>query len=113
MHIVLNRKNIGQVTHTTLLLVTIDDILTWREQIKMVEIKLWKNRAVSNKTMHVLDCQALHTLYKSLVESHICHIAVRYGEVRINLGKLFLLQKTAIRINYALHYHDHTSAFFS
>ena len=45
MHLVLNGTNIGQATHTQFLGVTIDE--------------------------NVLDCQALHTLYQSLVEPHI------------------------------------------
>ena len=81
VHIVLNGTNIEQVTHTKFLGVTIDENLTWREHIKMVETKVSKSIAVLYKTMHVLDCQALHILYQSLVEPHI---AVRYGEVRIN-----------------------------
>ena len=85
VHIVLNGANIEQATHTTFLGVTIDENLTWREHIKMVETKVSKSIAVLYKTMHVLDCQALHvTYYINHLLNHICHIAVRYGEVRIN-----------------------------
>ena len=71
VHIVLNGTNIEQVTHTKFLGVTIDENQTWRELIKMVETKVPKILAVLYKTMHVLDCQALHTLYQSLVEPHV------------------------------------------
>ena len=71
VHIVLNGTNIEQVTHTKFLGVTIDENLTRREHIKMVETKVSKSISVLYKTMHVLDCQALHILYKSLVEPNI------------------------------------------
>ena len=64
VHIVLNGANIEQVKHTTLLGVTIDENLTWREHIKMVETEVSKSIAVLYKTMHVLDCEALHILYQ-------------------------------------------------
>ena len=40
----------------------IDENLTWREQIKMVEMKVSKTVAVLYKTKHVLDVQALCTI---------------------------------------------------
>ena len=44
VNIVLNGKNIEQVSHTKFLGVIIDDNLTWREQIKTVETKVSKHR---------------------------------------------------------------------
>ena len=73
VHIVLNGTNIEQVANATFLGVTIDENLTWREQIKMVETRVSKSIAVLYKTMYVLDCQALHTLYQSLVEPHMSY----------------------------------------
>ena len=115
MHIVLNETNIEQVTHTKFLGVTIDKNLTWREQMKMVETKVSKSMAVSYKTMHILDCQALHTLilYQSLVEPHMSYCCEIWGSTfQSRHRKLFLLQKKAMRIIYKLNYHDHTSVFF-
>ena len=63
--------------------------------------------------MHVLDCQALHTLYQSLVERHMSYCCEIWGSTyQSRLKKLFLLHKKAIRIIYNLNYHDHTSVFF-
>ena len=79
----------------------------------MVETKEAKSIAVLYKTMHVLDCQALHILYKSLVELHMSYCCEIWGSTyQSRLKKLFLLQKKAIRIIYNLNYHDHTSVFF-
>ena len=62
--------------------------------------------------MHVLDCQAFHTLYQSLVEPHMSHCCEIWGRTyQSRLRKLFMLQKKAIRIIYNLNYHDHTSVF--
>ena len=113
MNIVLNGTNIEQVTHTKFLGVTIYENLTWREHIKLVETKVSKSIAVLYKTMHVLDSQALHLLYQSLVEPHMSYCCELWGSTyQSRLKKLFLLQKRAIRIIYNLHYHDHTSVFF-
>ena len=79
MHIVLNGTNIEQVTNTTFLGVTTDDNLKWREHIKMVETKVSKSIAVLYKTTHVLDCQALHILYQSLVEPHMSYCCEIWG----------------------------------
>ena len=84
LHIVLNGANTEQVTHTKFLGVTIDENIIWREQIKMVETKVSKSIAVLYITMQILDCQC-YTHYINHLLNHICHIAVRYGEVRINL----------------------------
>ena len=63
--------------------------------------------------MHVLDCQALHTLYQSLVEPHVSYFCEIWGSTyQSRLKKLLLLQKKTIRIIYNLTYHDHTSVFF-
>ena len=113
VHIVLNGTNIEQVTNTTFLGVTIDDNLTWREHINMVETKVSKSIAVLYKTTHVPDCQGLHTLYQSLVEAHMSYRCEIWGSTyQSKLKKLFLLQKKIIRIIYNLNYHDHTSVFF-
>ena len=113
MHIVLNGTNIEQVTHTKFLGVTNDENLTWREHIKMVETNVSKSIAVLYKTMHVLDCHALHTLYQSLVEPHLSYCCEIWGNTfQSRLMKLFMLQKKAIRIIYTLNYHDHISLFF-
>ena len=109
VHIVLNVTNIKQVTHTTFLRVTINENLTY----KMVETKVSKSISVLYKTTHVLDCQALHTLYQSLVEPHMSYCCEIWGSTyQSRLKTLFLLQKKAIRIIYNLNYHDHTSVFF-
>ena len=68
VNIILNGKNIEQVSHTKFLGVIIDENLTWREQIKTVVTKASKSIGVLYKTKDVLDIQALRTLYQSLVE---------------------------------------------
>ena len=111
MHIVLNETNIKQVTHTKFLGVTIDENM--ERTYKMVETKVSKSIAVLYKTVHVLDCQALHTLYQSLVEPHLPYCCEIWGSTyQSRLNKLFLLQKNYIRIIYNLNYHDNTSVFF-
>ena len=98
----------------------------------MVETKVSKSIAVLYKTMHVLDCQALHILYQSLVEPHMSYCCEIWGSTyqsfaephmsycceiwgstyQSRLKKLLLLQKKTIRIIYNLNYHDYTSVFF-
>ena len=79
----------------------------------MVETEVSKSIAVFYTTMHVLDCQALHTLHQSLVEPDVSYCSEIWGSTyQSRLRKLFMLQKKAMRIIYNLHYHDHTSLFF-
>ena len=55
-----------------------------------------------------------YTYYINHLLNHISHIAVKYGEVRINPDSInyFCYRKKAIRIIYNLNYHDQTSVFF-
>ena len=113
VNIVLNGKNIEQVSHTKFLGVIIDENLTWREQIKTVETKVSKSIGVLYKTKDVLDIQALRTLYQSLVEPYMSYCCEIWGNTYPSrVRKLSLLQKKAIRIIYSQDYHGHTSVFF-
>ena len=113
VNIVLNGKNIEQVSHTKFLGVIIDENLTWREQIKTVETKVSKSIGVLYETKDVLDIQALRTLYQSLVEPYMSYCCEIWGNTYPSrVRKLSLLQKKAIRIIYSLDYHGHTSVFF-
>ena len=62
--------------------------------------------------MHVLGCQALHTLYQSLVEPHMSYCCEIWGSTYKSVKKLFLLQIKAIQIICNLNYHDHTFVFY-
>ena len=84
MHIVLNGINIEQVTHTKFLGVTIDENLTWREHIKIVETKVSKSIAVFFTKLCMFLIVKHYIYYINHLLNHICHTAVRYGEVRIN-----------------------------
>ena len=113
VNIILNGKNIEQVSHTKFFGVIIDENLTWREQIKTVETKVSKSIGILYKTKDVLDIQALRTLYQSLVEPYMSYCCEIWGNTYTSrLRKLSLLQKKAIRIIYSLDYHGHTSVFF-
>ena len=79
VNIVLNGKNIEQVSHTKFLGVIIDENLTWREQIKTVATKVSKSIGVLYKTKDVLDSQALRTLYQSLVEPYMSYCCEIWG----------------------------------
>ena len=88
VHKVLHGTNNESVTHIKFLGVAVDENLTWREQIKVS-----KSIAVLYKAMHVLDCQALHTLYQSLVEPRVSYCCEIWGSIyQSRLRKLFLLQ---------------------
>ena len=113
VNIILNGKNIAQVSHTQFLGVIIDENLTWREQIKTVETKVSKSIGVLYKTKDVLDIQALRTLYQSLVEPYMSYCCEIWGNTYPSrLRKFSLLQKKDIRIIYRHNYHGRTSVFF-
>ena len=93
VHIVLNGTNIEQATHTKFLGVTTDENLTWREHRKMVETKVPKSITVLYKTMHVLDCQALHILCQSLVEPHMSYCCEIWGSMHPDSRNYFCYRK--------------------
>ena len=100
VNIVLNGKNIEQVSHTKFLGVIIDENLTWREQIKTVETKVSKSIGVLYKTKDVLDIQSLRTLYQSLVEPYKSYCCEMWGNTYPSrVRKLSLLQKKSYTNN--------------
>ena len=100
VNIILNGKNIEQVSHTKFLGVIIDENLKWREQIKTVETKVSKSIGVLYKTKDVLNIQALRTLYQSLVEPYLSYCCEIWGNTYpYRLRKLSLLHEKSYTNN--------------
>ena len=85
--------------------ITIDENLTWNKQIDNVRKSCVRNIGVLNKLKQFLPAQALYRLYFSLVLPYLNHGLLLWGNAnKTTLGKVYKLQKRALRIISNSHY---------
>lgn len=103
IRITINENELERVNHIKFLGVIIDCKMTWKPHILNVQKKVSKTIAILYKLRCILNKNALHLLYSSLVTPYLTYGIEIWGntyKTRTNL--IFLLQKKVIRlINYA------------
>ena len=99
---------------TIFLGITIDEHLDWKVYIDNLSNKIARNVGVLNKLKHFLPVYIMKTLYSSLIASHLQYCTLLWANSHvINIRKLQLLEKKAIRIITSSHYIAHTDPLFS
>ena len=98
-NLTINSKIISRVSHTKFLGVTIDDKLSWKPHIQLLNKKL---RSICGRIYRIKNCLP-ETLYKqiyhSLFESHLSYSISVWGGISSNqLKPLFITQKKCVRI---------------
>ena len=105
--------SINRVNVTRFLGVLIDDRLTWKRQISYVNSKVSKSMFLLNRAKHVLNYDALLTLYNCIVLPYLTYCCELWGSTyKSRLRSTIILQKKIIRIIHGAKYRDHTSVFF-
>ena len=103
---------VERVHATKFLGMTVDDQLTWKEQINLTctNISIYFN----NKVKHILDDNNLYTLYFTLILLYLSYACKIWGNTYpTRLNNTVMLQKRAIRIIDKATYRDHTDPLFS
>jgi hypothetical protein len=96
-----------------LLGVLFDEYLSFNQHIAYVQRKLSRSLYLLNRAKNFLSHKALRLLYFSTVHAHLmyCPIITSISS-KTNVGKLFLMQKKAIRIVCGKRLNDHTPPLF-
>ena len=93
--------------------IVIDENLTWNKQIDNVRKSCARNIGVLNKLKHFLPEQALYRLYCSLVLPYLNYGLLLWGNAnKTSLGKVYKLQKRALRIISNSHYLSSSKLLF-
>ena len=77
----------------------LDEHLTWKKHIQLIENKVSKNVSVLYKANKLINSKCLRSLYFSFIHSYINYANIAWASNnKTNLKKLFGKQKQAARI---------------
>ena len=103
-NLTINSKIISRVSHTQFLGVTIDDKLSWKPHIQLLNKKL---RSICGRIYRIkksLPESLYKQIYHSLFESHLSYAISVWGGISSNqLKPLFITQKKCVRILFGDH----------
>ena len=95
----INDKEIERVISIKFLGVLIDEHLTWKEHITVIENKVSKNLGLLYRAKRVLDSNALKKLYFSFFHSYLTYGNIAWASTsKTKLKKLASKQKEAVRV---------------
>ena len=101
----INRKVIERTTSIKFLGILLDEHLSWKNHISVVENKVSNNIGILQKAKNIFSNRCLKTLHFSFVHSFIASYILNYGNIAItrkqNKDRLL---KQAIRVIYAAEY---------
>ena len=79
--------------------VLIDENLTWKNHIELLENKIEKNIGVLFKPSKLLNTRCLKNIYFALIHSYISYADIAWGSsFKSGLNKIYLKQKQATRM---------------
>ena len=103
--LVINGKVIERTTSIKFLGILLDEYLSWKNHISVVENKVSKNIGILHKDKNIFIKGGLKTLYLSFVRSYLNYKNIAWGNtIQTKLKKLASKQRQAIRAIYAAEY---------
>ncbi len=117
LNIVLNNQLVDEISHNgpeksfKFLGLHIDETLSWKFHVQKVCSKVSRSNYIINKVKNIIPRSSLHTLYSSIVQSHINYGLLVWGNSKFS-SKLTKLQKRSIRIINGKPYNYHTEPLF-
>ena len=105
----LMKENIDEIDKFNFLGIVVDKNLNWKAHVHHVCNKIRAAIVIISKVKHIFPQRILHTLYTSLIESHINYGILSWGS---NYKKVFLLQKRVLRIISHSNLKAHTEPLF-
>ena len=95
----LNSNIIERENYLKFLGVILDEHLTWKRHMQLIENKVSKNVGVLYKTSKLINSKCLRSIYFSLIHSYINYAIIAWASTnKTKLKKLFGNQKQAARI---------------
>ena len=111
--IIIDDKQIEQVSSIIFLGVHIHEHLDWKPHINSVSLKMSKSIGLINKITSLISATARWLLYCTLVLPYIQYFNIIWAKTySTNLEKIFKLQKRMIRIIANVGFRDHTKTLF-
>ena len=92
--------------------VFIDENPNWKKHISETSTKLIKGNVMLSKLGHFVNKVILLSVHYGIFHSHLAYLCLVWGEAKLSLNRITLLQKRAIRILHSAAYRDHTSPLF-
>jgi len=112
-NITINNIKIAHMESVKFLGVHVDEYLSWKPHINMLNQKLSKSMFIINKVKHILPPHVLQTLYYTLFHSHLSYGILAWGAAADStLKQTTLLQKRAIRTINNAKYNSHTDPLY-
>ena len=105
LKIKLCRKRFHASPYVKYLGVFIDETLNWKIHIN-------ENNAMLSKLRHYVNKDILLSVYDGIFHSHLAYLCLVWGQVKLSLNRITLLQKRAIRMLHSAAYRDHTCPLF-
>ena len=113
LQIEIDKTKISRVNVTKFLGVLIDEKLNWKDHISSVRSKLSKSLFTLNRAKHVLNQDAMLTVYNSIILPHLTYCCELWGNTyKSNLHDIVILQKKIIRVIHGASYTEHTNRLF-
>ena len=111
--VLFNNVRIERVTSTKFLGLYNDEKLNWKIHVDNLCKLLSKNVGVIYKLRSVFPQEVLFILYSTLILSYLNYGVLAWGNsLKTQIGKLFIVQKRAIRNIYNVNYRAHTNVLF-
>lgn len=115
MSLLINDKPIIEEDNVQFLGVRLDNRLSWNPHIETLEAKLSSAIFTLRQISRYQNLELNVMTYRALFESHVRYSVVLWGSSSaLNLGKIFILQKRAVRVikglSFAAHCKEHFKA---
>ena len=109
----INNIEIDRLYYTKFIGVVIDQKLNWKEHIDLNGKKVSKSIAIIRKVKHFVNCDALLTLYNSIIYPYFTYcIEIWNNTYKTNIFSLFAKQKKIAIIICNANYLDHTASLY-
>ena len=108
-NIIINDTNIERVQSFNFLGITLSENMSWTNHVLSIKKKIYKVIGILYRLRNTFPLDVLKTLYKSLVLSYINYGLLLWG---IEVKKLEIIQKRAIRLITGSNYVAHTEPLF-
>ena len=112
-NIVINNLNVAQVNTTKFLGLHIDSKLTWKNHTNIICQTISRNTGILHKLKTFLPHHILRMLYSTLISPHINYGILAWGNSsKLQINKIFLIQKRALRNINNTAFYSHTNPLF-
>ena len=109
-----NGKLIERASNTKFLGIIIDENLTWKPHIKMVNSKASRINGILYRIRHLLNQKSILTIYYSLIYSYLSYSNIIWGGAkRTHLEPLLKIQKRFARIATNSDFREHATPLFN